>query len=173
MLSKTTIYEIATQYKVDPHLVSAVILVESGGNVYAWRTEPVYRYLWDVVQNKPFRKLTDAEQNTEIAPADFRAKVGSRNTEWIGQQASWGPMQVMGAVAREFGFTEHFPNLCGEQGVHYGCRVLAKLQTRHLANGGYAAVLAAYNGGSPQIVNGKYRNQDYVDKVLQNFRAST
>jgi hypothetical protein len=172
MLSNSTILEIANKYGVSPGLVAAIITVESEGDVYAWRTEPAYRYLWDVRNNKPFRALTTAENISEVAPRDFYSKKGSRNTEWIGQQASWGPMQVMGAVARELGFTGHFPNLCGEQGVHYGCRLLKKLIDKHFDEGGYAAVAAAYNGGSPvKIDGGRFKNQEYVDKVLNRFRG--
>jgi len=166
MINSTLIARIATEEGVDPKLVSAFIQIESSGNAYAWRTESAYRYLWDVKNNRPFRKLTPTELNNEVAPGDFYAPVGSRNTEWIGQQASWGPMQVMGAVAREFGYTRHFPELCGEDGIRIGCKLLRKLVDKHHTRYGMEGVAAAYNAGTPTLTAGRFTNQAYVDKIM-------
>ena len=149
-------------------LVWAIVQVESGGDIYAWRVEPHYRYLMDVSTGKPFRAQTAAEVASERAPQDFPYINGlsSRDTEWWGQQASWGPMQIMGAVAREYGFRGHFPELCGEHGIDYGCRHLAWLCARFLRDGDYRRVAAAFNAGSLRYTDdGKFVNQVYVDKV--------
>jgi len=171
MLSPTDIIEIAQHHGLEPALVRAVISVESSGNQFAWRTEHHYRYLWDVQKKVPFRKITQQESQSEQAPIDFRAKIGSRNTEWVGQQASWGPMQIMGAVARELGFEGHFPELCGLPGVEYGCKKLSKLVDRYYDKYGMEGVVAAYNAGSPILVAGRYANRDYVNKVFRLYRG--
>jgi hypothetical protein len=155
----------ANAYSLDVKLLKAMSEVESGKNPNRWRTEADYRYLWDCKHEKPFRKLTDAEKNNEKAPADFTAEVGSRNTEWIGQQASWGPLQIMGGVARELGFKGDFTELCGPEGLLYGAKHLRNLYKRFFESHGLNGVIAAYNAGSPRLVGGKFENQVYVDKV--------
>jgi hypothetical protein len=155
-------------------MVRAMAVVESGGNPFAWRTEPKYRYLWNNAANTPFRPLTTAEILSEIAPTDFSVPQelnSSRNTEWWGQQASWGPLQIMGAVAREYGFRGHFPQLCTAEGVKYACLHLKRLRKRFLAVFGWDGVISAYNQGYPTMVGAKFKNQKYVDKVLKLWRG--
>ncbi len=168
---------IAINRGLSPDLVEAIIQVESNGNVFAYRVEPPYRYLVDVNTGKPFRRLTSAEGKSERAPKDFPyfPRVSSRDTEWLGQQASWGPMQIMGAVARELGFNGAFPELCGPVGVLYGCKHLANLHKRFYQAHGIRGVIAAYNAGRPRVtVNAQgyrvFRNQGYVDKVWRNLQ---
>jgi len=74
-------------------------------------------------------------------------------------------MQIMGATARELGFRAHFPALCSEQGVKFGCEHLIRLRYRFYPSHGWDGVIAAYNAGSPRMSNGKWENQSYVDKV--------
>lgn len=149
-------------------LLYAICVVESVNDPAAWKVEPPYRYLVDARTGKPFRALTAEESRSETAPADFPVLAGlsSRDTEWWGQQASWGPMQIMGAVAREARFVGHFPELCGTPGIVYGCLHLAALRTRFLARHGWEGVVAAYNAGSPRRrTDATWENQAYVDKV--------
>lgn len=153
-----------------PHaLVCALIQQESGGNLYAIRAEPSYPYVWDVHYNKPFRKLSREEANLSLPPSDFRSASGSRLTEWQGQRSSWGPMQLMGAVARELGFTGYFPELCGEAGLDFSIRHLENLWKRFHPRYGLDGVIAAYNAGSPRHApdSHKFVNQGYVDSVRQ------
>lgn len=155
-------------------MVRAIAIVESGGNPFAWRAEPKYRYLWDNASNTPFRSLTNAEILSETAPTDFSVPRGlnsSRNTEWWGQQASWGPLQVMGAVAREYGFKEHFPELCTAEGVRYACLHLSRLKKRFFQSFGWDGVISAYNQGYPAMANGQFTNQGYVDNVKRLWRG--
>jgi len=172
MITAKDIYAIGQKYEVAPAFIRAIIQVESSEQEHAWRTEVAYRYLWNVHADTPFRALRPEELNNEKAPSDFPyiPRLGSRNTEWIGQQASWGPMQVMGAVAREYGFRGFFPELCGVPGVQYGAMYLAKLMSRFFDKHGYAGVAAAYNAGSVRFSGGRFENQAYVDKVLKVFR---
>lgn len=157
----------AADHKVPPALVHAMVQVESSGNTWAWNPEPHYRYLWDVKRNRPFRPLTAAEQANERPPSDFACLAGDRDQEWWAQQASWGLMQVMGAVARERGFNgEYLPRLCDPLiGLEYGCRHLAMLRKRYFDAWRWDGVIAAYNAGSVRHSRGSFENQGYVNKV--------
>ena len=88
------------------------------------------------------------------------------DTELIAQKTSWGLMQVMGTVARELGHRGWLSELCEpERGIYYGCLHLKKLMDRH---GNLSDTVAAYNAGSPRRdVNGKYVNQEYVDRFIR------
>jgi hypothetical protein len=158
---------VAPKYQLPPDLVAAFVQVESGGDRFAWNPEPRYHYLWDVRLNRPFRQLTEAEIESEIPPADFHALVGDGDAELWGQKASWGFMQVMGAVAREGGFKGHFPGLCDPlEGLNAGCLHLSRQRARWFSEFGWAGVAAAYNAGSPRVVApGRFENQVYVDRI--------
>lgn len=158
--------DIAMRYDLDVSVVKAIIQTESNGDVYAWRYEPPYRYLWNVKWNTAFRKLTEQEIREDRPPSDFHSNIGSRATEWVGQQASWGRMQIMGAVAREYGYARHFPELCSVLGIEYGCMHLARLKKRFFDKYGLQGVIAAYNAGTPRKTDSGWENQAYVDKVL-------
>lgn len=150
-------------------LILAIITVESSGNPFAYRMEPPYRYLVDVRNSIPFRELTKEEGRQDRAPGDFPniKGVSSSDSEWMGQQCSWGPMQVMGAVAREHGFRGHFPQLCTPvDGVFFGCKHLQRYKKIYLKRYGWKGVAAAYNAGSVRFSKDcKLINQRYVNKV--------
>ena len=161
----------AKRYNLPRQLIAGIILTESGGDLYAYKTEPAYRYLVDITTGRPFRSLTPAEIASETAPADFpHLTISSRDTEWWGQQASWGPMQVMGAVARELGYLQPFPALCSlAYGIDIGCHHLATLRDRFLNRYGWRGVAASYNAGIPrEVTPGVFTNQEYVDRVARN-----
>ena len=124
-------------------LVQAICVTESSMNPWAIRYEPAYRW---------FYGTADALSPTERA----------------GQQMSWGLMQVMGAVAREHGFTGWFPSLCEPTvGLNYGMRHLAGFYARYK---NWPDAIASYNAGSPvKDQEGRYRNQAYVDRVLRHW----
>lgn len=99
----------------------------------------------------------------------YRWLVGNRDTmpiaEVLGQKHSWGLMQVMGALAREMGFTGPFHELwTPEIGLKYGMLYLRKQYAKHK---NWPDALAAYNAGSVRRLDGKYVNQYYVDTVLR------
>lgn len=163
--------QVAAAFSLDPALIEAVCLVESSGDPTAWNPEPRYRYFWDVRQQRPFRRVTDAEVAAKVPPVDFPALAGDRDQEWWGQQASWGLMQVMGAVAREHGCRlPYLPALVRHErlALEYGARALRVCLA--WAGGDVAAALAAFNGGRTAD-NGPgvavKRNQVYVDKALR------
>lgn len=145
------IEQFAAAHGVDPNLVEAIVIHESSGVPWAWNPEPDYRYLWDVKHHAPFRPLTYAERASEQPPDDFPFFAGDRDQEWWGQQASWGLMQVMGAVAREHGFAApYLSQLCDPAtNLTIGCDVLAKLI--HWSGGNVRVALAAYNGGKGNV----------------------
>lgn len=152
---------------VPASIVLAVIEVESGGDPWAWNPEPKWRWFWDVRRNKAFRAVTAAEVASEVPPADFKAACAGvdPDAEWWGQQASWGLMQPMGAVARENGFDGKFLNALHDPilNVCIGCRHLANYARRYLATYGWPGVLRAYNGGPYAAVH--HTNPEYPEKV--------
>jgi soluble lytic murein transglycosylase-like protein len=146
-LIQSLIEEAAKAAGLLPALVAALVDVESEGYTYAYNPEPRYRYLWDVKKNTPFRALTADEIASETPPADFPTLYGDRDQEWWAQQASFGLMQVMGAVAREEGFTSRsLLELCDPAaGLLVGCRHLRRLVL--WADGHLEYALGAYNAG--------------------------
>lgn len=149
----------ARKHGVPEALAVAIAVVESSLNAWAHRAEPAYRYLWDVRHNAPFR-LTGVQAAEKRPPPGFPSPAGiSSLSEWQAQQASWGLMQVMGAVAREYGLQGPIPQLLDPTlGADYGCRHLAVLRKR-FPSACWRGVAQAYNSGSPGATNG------YPDKV--------
>jgi len=170
MLSPDLIVATADRFKLPQGLVLAVVEQESSFDPWSWNPEPRYRYLWDVLMQRPFRKLTPAEIASEIPPKDFRAYKGvPADAEWWGQQASWGLMQIMGAVARERGFMGRFlSQLCDPpEGLKYGCIHLAAYLRRYKDP---FRALEAYNGGPGAVGhNAKYAKE--VLARLEHFNA--
>lgn len=145
-------------HKIPPALVYAIIEVESGFQPYAWNPEPHYRWFWDVRNNAPFRVISPAESANEYPPKDFPTLAGDPDQEWWGQQASWGLMQLMGAVGREVGFRgPYLPGLCFPSiNINLGVKFLAKLCMRKDNLHGLKGAVSAYNTGSPVNVDGPY-----------------
>lgn len=159
----------ASAANLDPDLVHAQVLVESGGNAFAWNPEPQYKYLWDVRKRAPFRVLSEMEQASEKPPVDFPFLAGDRDQEWWAQQASWGLMQVMGALARERGFIgPYLTELCDPRvNLHIGCMYMQTLLK--WANGNKTQALAAYNGGKGGNTRPPFRNGAYSKKVEMEY----
>jgi soluble lytic murein transglycosylase-like protein len=132
--------QIAAEHKLEPALVCAVIEQESAWNPWAVRYEPAFlsRY---------------------VAPLYTAGKLSA--TETYMRSMSWGLMQVMGQVAREFGFKEtSLAELCEPAaGVEFGCRVLTARLAK--AKGDVTAALQAWNGGA---------NCNYAAEVLARKR---
>lgn len=141
---RATIKSIARDFDLPWELIEAFATVESSLNPWALRYEPQYKYLY----------LLD--DRSHLSP-----------TERVGQMCSWGLMQVMGAVAREYGFKGYFPQLCDPVvGLRYGCLHVTKFRAKY---GQWSDVIAAYNAGSPRrepTNPWSYVNQFYVNKVL-------
>src|SRR5579859_3341056 len=115
----------AAAQSLDPALVCAVVEQESAWNPWAVRYEPLF-----------FAKyVASLYTNNKVSASEAYAR-----------GFSWGLMQVMGQVARENGFTDHYlSGLCDPAvGVDMGCRVLRKKLDS--ASGDTAKGLLAWNG---------------------------
>lgn len=160
----------AAAYRIfDPDIVEAMVLQESGGDQWAYNPEPRYPYLWNVRLNGPYHVESAADLESKFPPSGFYDTRGfhgaDADQEWWGQQASWGLMQIMGALARELGFKGiYLPGLCDvHTNLRFGCMHLASLI--EWANGDVWQAVAAYNGGK-----GGWSDsgpQAYVTKVRQ------
>jgi hypothetical protein len=157
----------AKAFRFQPALVLAVIWTESGGDQCAWNPEPAYRYLWNVRTNAPFRALTPGESASESPPSDFPFLAGDRDQEWWAQQASWGLMQPMGAVARECGFKGPYLTRLvqdPELNLQIGCTHLRKQLD---AAGNVRDALRRYNGGPGNM------DYSYADDVIRKIAEVT
>lgn len=165
----TEIRDACARYGLPVGLIWAIVQVESGGNPWAWNPEPRYRWLWNIQTNTPFRQLLPSEINAETPPLDFPYIAGDRDQEWWGQQASFGLMQTMGAVARENGCAVlYLTELCKPwASIEFGCRHVKKLFQRH---GNTDSVLAAYNTGRPDHPPGS-AGKVYVRKIRALYRG--
>ena len=128
-----------------------IVMTESSGRWDALRHEPAYRWVVNARTGKAFRKLTPAEAKSKTPPEDFPGVplVSDAQKEWDDQRTSWGPMQVMGAVARELGFTGDLAELSSHLGVEYGVKHFKALHTQFINEDGIEGVVEAYNRGSP------------------------
>ena len=151
----------AAEHGIDPAFVAAFVEVETGGRTFATRFEPAYRYVADAAR---WAALTGTSEATETT----------------GQMTSWGPMQVMGGVARELGFKGLLPELSQpEVGIEYGLCQLKRLASNYdlLPAAGAAwtfsePLAAAYNAGSPRTgVDGDWINAGYVQRVKTAFEG--
>jgi len=140
------IIEAANKHGLDPLLIQAIVSVESAGNPWVCRYEPLFRYLYF-----PREHADRLNQSVE--------------TETNQQMTSWGLMQLMGAVARELGFTEPLAKLSDLQtGLEWSCKKLKTLKERWGED--EIRMIASWNAGSPRKTpGGLYVNQTYVDKV--------
>ena len=142
----------ARRHQLDPNLVAALVIAESGATPEAVRFEPHYQWLYQPEKVKP--------------------RLSSLETEINLQKTSFGPMQIMGAVAREHGLTGWLTRLCHPAlGLEYGCRHLAWLVQRFETP---EAAVSAYNQGHPKRnSDGAFVNQNYVNKVFSLYRSLT
>lgn len=135
---------------IDPKLMASIIWMESGGDNWASRYEPNWHWFLNVDEWAKKTKVTS-------------------ETERMHQATSWGLMQVMGTVAREMGWNDHLPKLCSKQvNLEIGCQKFKSLVDRF---GTTEKAIAAYNAGSPKMTATGFKNQGYVDGVLQLFRS--
>jgi soluble lytic murein transglycosylase-like protein len=127
-------------------MVKAIMHIESGGDPLAARYESHYKWLY-----KPEKYARNANVTVE--------------TEEAFQKFSYGPLQLMGSVAREMGYEGFLPDLCTVQaGTYWGTKYLVTLLKKYDEP---LDAVSAYNQGSPRKDEvGNYKNQDYVDKYL-------
>ena len=119
--------KIATNFKLDPVLICAMVEQESNWNPWAMRFEPFF-----------FNRYVSSQYtNNKISASEAWAR-----------GYSWGLLQVMGQTARENGFDMLFLSaLCDpEAGLSIGCSVFAK--KLDAAKGEVNKALLAWNGGA-------------------------
>lgn len=146
-LPSAIIKRIALEKGVPASLIASIIIVESGGRKYATQYQPNYRY---------FYKVNEFSKQLGITPI----------TEKKHQATSVGLMQIMLSTARSLGFRGHFGELFDpETNIRYGTEYLRRLKAQYQ---GELDMIAAYNAGQPRkSPDGRYLNQDYVQKVLK------
>lgn len=143
----------AERFEINRFIIQALIIVESSGNPKAARYERQFTYLCD--------------------PKAHGKRLGvTEETERLFQKTSWGLMQVMGGTARDLGFEGPLTDLLDPQtGIEWGCRYF---MTRCSEYEALLDQVAAYNAGSVRrTADGLYRNQSYVDKVIEALTALT
>ena len=132
------------------HLVFCIIHQESGFDSNITRYEPDWIYYIDVPIFAKSLDITDP-------------------TERVHQGTSWGLMQIMGSVAREFGYKDHLVTLIAPKiNIEYGFKKLNKLLKKYTD---IKDAISAYNMGHPRKVNGLYINQQYVDNIYKQLEA--
>jgi soluble lytic murein transglycosylase-like protein len=147
------VHDRAVAAGLDADLVIAIIHTESGGDTYAIRYEPHYRWLCDVERWSKRQGITAATEETL-------------------QKMSFGLGQVMGAVARQHGFGKPLQRLCEPD---HGLEIMIKhLRWLRLKCASDTDLMAAYNGGWGALrrsFSGAYPNQPYIDKVSKTLGA--
>ncbi|NIM21864.1 MAG: transglycosylase SLT domain-containing protein [Candidatus Latescibacteria bacterium] len=112
-------------------LIASIIFKESRGSYTARRYEPNF-YL-NYIVGKPKKFLSGHW------PKDL-----SEDTERMERAVSWGCMQVMGQVAREFGFDGDFSELLKPKpAIEFGMRKLVQCWKKETST---RAAIACYNG---------------------------
>lgn len=136
----------STKYNLDPDLVLAHVMVESSGNSNSTRYEPAFY--------KTYIKNNISKWKITLKEAKDRA-------------TSFGLLQLMGQVAREFGFAGNLSELLiPETGLEWGCRKLSKCYKDYPGDAG----IASYNCGTPRLLpNKKFKNQEYVEKIKKYY----
>lgn len=141
----------AKEFNLDQDLIAAMVQTESGGNPLAVRYEPQWKYFF----------------NTLIFAQDLGI---TQMTENQLQAMSWGPMQIMGSVAREMGFRGHLTKLTdADTALYWSCKKFKTLADKYPE----PDCVAAWNGGSPRKTSSgilEPQLEKYVDKVYGYLR---
>ena len=166
--------EAATKYGLDPALVCALCEVESGWETRAIRQEVGYTYLYGLAAGETGVIACIQGAAGEQLHTLLKEIQSTIATEVVMQKTSWGLMQIMGAVARERGFGGWLTELCDPAvNLEWGCRHLRWMLDHNNAYGlpdfriKPEDLAAAWNAGTRVMVDGKYKNQSYVDRVVR------
>lgn len=150
---------------VPADLLGAIVQTESSGNQFALRAETKHAWIIDPATHKKTGLSLRSHYVYLWKPEECARQAGvTTDTEIWSQVASWGLCQLMGAVARELGLKGPIVQLLQvDTNLKYAALLLKRLAKRYDKADD---ILAAYNAGSAvKLINGQYRNQQYVDKV--------
>ena len=151
---KSLIVYKAEQHQLDPKLLLALAYTESSYRPFVTTYETDYRWLY---------KLEEMAKEMGVTVV----------TEKVHQQTSWGLCQVMGAVAREYGFRLHMPELCDPlTNLEYACIHLKK-KIKQYSLKDPIDIYACYNAGRVEKKNGEYVNKKNVDRFKLNLSKVT
>jgi len=148
--------QIALMRGLDPALVCSICAHESAGwNMWATRYEPAFyaRYIEPMKDVRTFGPTI------------------SQATERRDRATSFGLMQVMGQVAREYGFTGEFLSelLDQHKGILYGCLKLQRSIDKNKGN--VPAGLLSYNGSGnaryPDLIMSHYKDYAYLNSATR------
>ena len=168
------ISRLSGKYGIPSQITQALALIESGMRNDIVNYEPLYQWLWDCDEMKPFRNLTDDETLSNFAPMGFTAPIAfptNPDAEYIQQKMTWGPFQQYGACIREAGYQGPFITLanCPETATHFMLIQLSKLRDKYFDKHGWAGVMAAYDAGRPRKTeDGQYVNRDFLIALVKN-----
>lgn len=129
------IAEAAKRFEVEPELIAAIIVQESGGNAYAVR--PGTDDLW----RRYGKKVIEQARRSP-----------SRNDDrWVRYpdlaSASWGLMQPLYITARDMGFDPQYPSELCDPRVNIDVGVTILRDKLRKAGGSVSKALLFYNGG--------------------------
>lgn len=156
---------------VPADILAAIVQTESSGNQFALRAETKHSWLVDPKSGKKQAISLRSHYIYLWKPEECARQAGvTVDTEIWSQVASWGLCQLMGAVARELGLKGPIVQLLqADVNLKYAALLLKRLAKRYDKPDD---IIAAYNAGSAvKLINGEYRNQNYVDKVNLHLSA--
>jgi len=146
----------SSNFGINERLIRAIIQTESSWNPWAIRVE---RGFWS-------RYLTGIK--------NIFFKTPEKDEKWLSYpdlaSASYGLMQIMLSTAMEHGFRFTYPTELFDPNanIKFGCAYLKRLYERY---GDWDCAIAAYNAGSAKKnLDGTFKNQGYVSKVLKYFK---
>jgi hypothetical protein len=110
----------AAKYSLDPEIVAAVVLQESGGNTWAHRYEPGF-----------YRRYLERLKRKDLT-GHVPSEIPTLNTEKVDRAISWGLMQCLGETARMMDFAEDDLTMLvvPEINIEIGCKYLRHLLDR-------------------------------------------
>lgn len=136
------ILKYAKEYELIPKIVAGVVWQESKGDHFAVRFEPLFYEKY--IKNKPL---------TGYVP---KSGIPTEETERHLRSYSFGLMQIMGATARDFGYSAQYLTqlVRAKDNIRVGCLILKTYIDRA---GSIKGGLLRYNGGG---------DPSYPDKIM-------
>jgi hypothetical protein len=165
------VVKFADGYKVPSEIALAVASVESNMQMGKSEFRPGHVWLWNWLENRPFRRLLPEEINSIVQPEDFHPHIFDGGaSEWVFQRTAWGPFQIVGSSLRQAGYGGRFIAHCTdpELAARWGVRQLSFLRDKYLAKHGWPGVVIAFRAGRPRKTrDGEYIYKEYLEKLVK------